>query len=114
LGVLLGAVVLLLGVTAGVRAGGVRETLTGTTSPAVTTTGLFGSGAGGAADTRVQRDVEGGKRQPSSRLDGIGGSPALAQASQRWVTALAAALERAGHPERVGHILLRGPPATSA
>jgi len=113
-GVLLGAVVLLAAVSAGVRAGAVPEKLAGTTSPAVTATGLFGSAPGGANGTRVQREFEGGKKQPGSRLDGIGGAPALTQAPQAWATVLAGMLERAGHPERVGHILVRGPPATSA
>jgi hypothetical protein len=112
LGVLFGALALLVGVAAGVRAVGVPEKLDGSTSPAVTTTGLFGPAAG-AADTRVQRHVEIGKAQQGSRLDGVGGSAARTQASQAWVTTLAAILERAGHPERVGHILLRGPPTAS-
>ena len=115
LGILLGAVVVLLGAAAGVWPGGdqPRPGFPGRDGPAVTATAALGSGAGGPAESRVQRDVGAGERHPGSRHDGLSGSPALAPAYRAWATALAGVLERAGHPERFGQILLRGPPAAS-
>lgn len=75
---------------------------------------LVGPGPAGAPGTRLQRDVGFGERHLGSRVDGIGGPRVQAPASQAWGAAPAAAIERAGHPERVGPVLLRGPPATSA
>jgi hypothetical protein len=113
-GLLLGAVVVLVGVAAGVRAPGAADHPGGRAGPAVTATGLLGSGTSGATDTRLQRDVETGRAQQGSRLDATGSSAVSAPASRRSTAALAAVLERAGHPERFGHFLLRGPPGPSA
>jgi hypothetical protein len=68
----------------------------------------------GALDTRLQRDIETGNGQRGSRDDALSGPPVGAQQRRAAVGALAAVLERAGHPERVGRILLRGPPVSSA
>jgi hypothetical protein len=82
--------------------------------PAVSATGAIGSGTGGAVDTRVLRHIEVGQGQRTSHHDAVGGPVSLSRNPRPWVTALAAVLERAGHPERLGHILLRGPPGPSA
>jgi hypothetical protein len=75
---------------------------------------LVGPGPAGAPDTRLQRDVGFGQRHLGSRVDGIGGPRVQAPVSQAWGAAPPAAIERAEHPERVGPVLLRGPPALSA
>jgi hypothetical protein len=74
----------------------------------------IGSGAGPALDTRLQRDTELRPGQRTSRHDGLSGQASFRQAPGPWSPTLAAILERASHPERVGHILLRGPPGPSA
>ena len=81
---------------------------------AISTTGVIASGAGEAVNTRLQRDTKAEKGQRSVRQDGLTGPASPGWRGQAWAAALAAVLERAGHPERVGHILLRGLPALSA
>lgn len=113
LALLVGAVALLVGLGAGAGCGAGAGRFEGQSALLAAST-LVGPGPAGAPDTRVQRDVGFGERHLGSRVDGIGEPRIQAQASRAWDTALAAAIERAGHPERVGHILLRGPPALSA
>lgn len=110
---LFGVVALLVGLGAGVGHGNATDQLHGQ-SAVLSASALVGSGPAGAPDTRFQRNVAFGERHVGSRIDGLAASLARAQACRAWVVALAAVVERAGHPERVGHILLRGPPATSA
>ena len=97
---------------------GVPAQLSGTAGPhsgvAITTTGVIASGSGEAVDTRLQRDTKAQKGQRSVRQDGLTGPASAERRAQSSVAALAGVLERAGHPERIGHILLRGPPASSA
>jgi hypothetical protein len=81
---------------------------------AISTTGVIGSGAGEAHDTRLQRDTRAEKRQRSIRQVGLAGPASPGQRPRARVAALAAVLERSGHPERLGHIVLRGPPASSS
>ena len=116
LGVALGAVVLLVGLAARGGGGLGRETekFGGQADATFTANGFLGSPAGGTSHSRVQRDLEVEKGQHGSRLDGVHGPAGLAHVSSAYVTALAAIVERAGHPERLGHILVRGPPPTSA
>ncbi|HKY75300.1 MAG TPA: hypothetical protein VJS45_04110 [Acidimicrobiia bacterium] len=76
-------------------------------------TGLLASRPGEPLDTRLQRDTATDKGQRSTRQDSSTGPAASGRRAQQWVAALAAVLERAGHPERVGQILLRGPPGSS-
>ena len=83
-------------------------------SVAIFPTGGLASRAGHAADTRLVRDTTAEKSQRFVRQDGLTGSASPGRRAQAWATALAAVLEHAGHPERVGHILLRGPPGSSA
>jgi hypothetical protein len=74
----------------------------------------IGSGTGAALETRLQRDTELRPGQRTSRHDGLAGAATLTRAPGRGGPTPAALLERAGHPERLGHILLRGPPGPSA
>jgi hypothetical protein len=83
-------------------------------SAAISPTGVIAPGAGHAVDTRLQRDTKAEKGQRSVRQNGLTGSASPGRRGQAWAAALAGVLERAGHPERVGHILLRGPPGPSA
>ncbi|HEV7861334.1 MAG TPA: hypothetical protein VGR20_01500 [Acidimicrobiia bacterium] len=76
--------------------------------------GAGGLGAGRALDTRLQRDAEHRPGQRTARTDGLAGPPSVSPVPGPWVSTLAATLERAGHPERLGQILLRGPPGPSA
>ena len=110
---LVGVVALLVGLGAGVGQANATDQLHGQ-SAVLSASALVGSGPAGAPDTRFQRDVAFGERHVGSRLDGLAASLARTQASRAWVVALAATVERAGHPERVGHILRRGPPTASA
>lgn len=111
---LVGAVTVLLAAGAGVGHAGDTERLWGSSGPAVTAGSTIGAGAAGAPDTRLQRDIEAGKGQRGSRHDALGGPSVIGQRPRVAQGALAAVLERAGHPERVGPILLRGPPESSA
>jgi hypothetical protein len=108
------AVGLLVAVGAGVGSAGDADQFRARSSAAVSATGAIGSGTGGALDTRVQRDIEAGQRQRTPHHDGVGGPASLSQSPRPWLRALAGVLERAGHPERLGQILLRGPPGLSA
>jgi hypothetical protein len=83
-------------------------------SVAMSTTGVIGSGAGEALHTRLQRDTRAEKGSRSVRQDGLTRPASPGRRPQAWAAALAAVLERSGHPERVGHILLRGPPGSSS
>ena len=82
-------------------------------SVAIASTGLLAR-AGDPLDSRLQRDTAAEKGQRSVRHDGSTGPTTYGRRAPRWVAALAAVLERAGHPERVGQILLRAPPGSSA
>jgi len=75
--------------------------------------GLLASRAGEPLDTRLQRDTAPEKGQRSVRQDNSTGPSGQGCQTPQWVAAVAALLERAGHPERVGQILLRGPPGSS-
>jgi hypothetical protein len=111
---LVGAVTVLLATGTAVGHAGDAERAWGSSAPAVTAGGTIGSGAAGTLDPRLQRDVGAGNGQRSSRHDGLSATAVLAQRRRASQGALAAVLERAGHPERVGLILRRGPPASSA
>jgi hypothetical protein len=76
-------------------------------SVAFSTTGVIASGAGEALDIRLQRDTRAEKGQRSVRQDGLTRPASPGRRPQAWAAALAAVLERSGHPERIGHILLR-------
>jgi hypothetical protein len=114
LALLVAAVGLLVAVGAGVGPAGAADQFRARASAAVSASAAIGSGTGGALDTRVQRGIEVGQGQRTSHHDGVGGPASLGQSPRPWVGALAAILERAGHPERLGQILLRGPPGPSA
>ena len=81
---------------------------------AIEAAGPYGLVPGGAPDTRVQRDLElrtGPRSGTPLDLGELGTAPALPALR---AAAVEATLERAGHPERAGQILLRGPPGPSA
>ena len=80
---------------------------------AISTTGVLAARAGEGLDTRLQRDTRTEKGQRSVRQDGLAGPASPGRRPRARVAALAAVLEHSGHPERVGHILLRGPPGSS-
>lgn len=80
---------------------------------AISPIGLLASRAGEPLDTRLQRDTAPEKGQRSVRQDNSTGPSGQGRQTPQWVAAVAALLERAGHPERVGQILLRGPPGSS-
>jgi hypothetical protein len=105
---------LLLAVGAGVGRGGDADQFRGRSPAAVSATGAFGSAPGGALDTRVQRHRDASPGQRASDHVDLTGVPSRTHSAGPGVWALAGALERAGHPERLGHILLRGPPGPSA
>jgi len=111
---LVGAVTVLLAAGAGVGHAADTEKLWAPSSPAVTAGSTIGAGAAGALDTRLQRDIEAGKGQRCSRHDALGEPSVFGPQRRASLGVLAALLERAGHPERVGRILLRGPPGSSA
>jgi hypothetical protein len=111
---LVGAVTVLLAAGTGVGHAGDAERAWTSSSPAVTAGGTIGSGAAGTLDPRLQRDIGSGNAQRSSRHDGLEAGAVAAQQRRASLGALAAVLERAGHPERVGVILRRGPPGPSA
>jgi hypothetical protein len=112
---LIAAVGLLVAVGAGVGRGGDADQFGARSSAAVSATGVFGSASGGGLDTRVQRHVDAG---PGHRAAfdqvGLDGPASSSRNPGPGVAARAAVLERAGHPERLGQILLRGPPGPSA
>ena len=104
---------LLVGVPAGVsRAADVDQSRI-RSNVAISPTGILASRAGEPLDTRLQRETAADKGQRSARQDSSTGPTASGRGAPQWVAALAAVLERAGHPERVGQILLRGPPGSS-
>jgi len=94
------------------RTGGADQVRIGSTV-AISTTGVIADRAGEGLDTRLQRDTRGEKGPRSVRQDGLTGPAAPGRRPGAWAAALAAVLEHSGHPERVGHILLRGPPGSS-
>lgn len=109
----LGVLALLVGVAAGPGSSRESARFGPGSAPTITATGLLGS-ATSAPDARLQREIESGKGQRLSRHDALASPASIAPSTRASVQALAGALERAGHPERIGQILLRGPPATSA
>jgi len=104
---------LLVGLPAEVGPTGGAEQWRIRSSAAISTTGVIGTAAGEAHDTRLQRDTRAEKGQRSVRQDGLTGAASPGRRPRGSAAALAAVLERSGHPERVGHILLRGPPGSS-
>jgi len=107
-------VVVLVGVAAGVGSTGDADRLRVHSSAAVRSVGSIGPGTAGALDTRFQRDTEAGQALRAPHHDGVAGSASDGHSTRPGVRALAGVLERAGHPERIGEILLRGPPRLSA
>jgi hypothetical protein len=105
---------LLVGVPAEAGHSSAAEQLHIQSSAAISATGVIASGAGEAHDTRLQRDTRGERAQRSVRQGGLTGPASSGGRPHAWAAALAAVLERSGHPERVGHILLRGPPGSSS
>jgi hypothetical protein len=105
---------LLIGLPVEVSHTGGTDQLLIRSSVAISTTGVIASGAGEALDTRLQRDTRAEMGQRSVRQAGLTGPASHGRRPRAWAAALAAVLERSGHPERVGHILLRGPPGSSA
>ena len=95
------------------QSGGADQLRIGSTV-AISTTGVIADRAGEGFDTRLQRDTRAEKGQRSVRRDGRTGPSAAGLRPGAWTAASAAVLEHSGHPERVGHILLRGPPGSSA
>jgi len=104
---------LLVSLPAAIGHTGGTEQLRSRSSEAISATGVLGSGAGEAHDTRLLRDTRSEKAQRSVRQDGLTDAASPGRRPRAWVAALAAVLERSGHPERVGDILLRGPPGSS-
>ena len=111
---LFAAVGVLVAVGAGVGNAGGAEQLQTRSSAVVSATPAIGLGTGGVLDTRVQRPPDAGPRHRTTHHDGLGGPVAPGRSPQPWARTLAGILERAGHPERLGQILLRGPPGPSA
>ena len=83
-------------------------------STAIEAANTFGLAPAGAPDTRVQRDLEPRTGQRTAAPAGLGGLGAAHAVPAPRSAAVEATLERAGHPERTGQILLRGPPGPSA
>jgi hypothetical protein len=110
---LVAAVTILLAVGAGVGHAGDSEKFWASSTPAVTAGSTMGAGAAGTLDPRLQRDIGAGGGHRSSRLDGLREPAVPGQWRGGSSAAVAAVLERAGHPERVGVILRRGPPGSS-
>lgn len=110
---LLALVALLAGLVGGPSASiGTDSSAVGRTT-AVTAIGTIAPATVGALDIRLPRHGESGRAQRAGLHDACS-HPATASTRPRaWVEALAALLERAGHPERVGHVLRRGPPGSS-
>jgi hypothetical protein len=108
------AMALLVGLPAEADHSGGAEQLRIRSNVAISTTGMIASGAGEAHDTRLQRDTRAEKAQRSIRQDGLTDPVSPGRRPRSRAAALAAVLERSGHPERVGHILLRGPPDSSS
>jgi hypothetical protein len=105
---------LLVAVGAGAGQGGDADQFRGHSPAAVSATGVFGSAPGGALDTRIQRHRDASSGQRASDQFELSGVPSRTHSAGPGLWALAGALERAGHPERLGHIFLRGPPSPSA
>lgn len=105
---------LLVGVPAGMSRPADADQSRILSSAAFSPTGLLASRVGEPLDTRLQRDTAADKGQRSVRQVASTGPTAHGRPAPQRVVSLAAVLERAGHPERVGQILLRGPPASSA
>ncbi|MCA1843153.1 MAG: hypothetical protein LC792_08165 [Actinobacteria bacterium] len=108
------AMALLVGLPAEAGHGGGANQFRRGSSGAISTTGVIGAGAGEAFDIRLQRDTRAEKGQRSLRQDRLTGPASTGRRPEAFAAALAAVLEHSGHPERVAHILLRGPPASSS
>ena len=74
----------------------------------------LGSLTAGTLGSRLPRLVELRERQRVPVHQSLPRTGEHRRDPQSWVLALATVLERAGHPERLGEILLRGPPGPSA
>ena len=109
----LAAIALVVGIPSEASRAGEADRSSFRSSVAFASTGFIAARAGEAVETRLQRDTKSEKGQRSVRQDGVSGPSSSGGQLRRSATALAAVLERAGHPERVGHILLRGPPDRS-
>jgi hypothetical protein len=107
------ALAMLLGGAAGVAHAGDADQLRIRSSAVLSPTGLFVAGQADGPDTRLQRPAQGDVRAAGVRHDSVTGSGSEGQRPAAWAATLAAVLERAGHPERTGHIVLRGPPGSS-
>jgi len=110
----LAALILLGSLGAGPGSGPDVDQSHGRLDAVVTARDAMWSAPGAALDTRLQRDRGVGPGQRTSRHDGLAGAASLHRSLGPTLPRLAAVLERAGHPERLGEILLRGPPAPSA
>jgi len=102
---------LLLGATAGValRTGELDRSRI-RSSAALSTVSLIALPQADGLDSRLQRPTKAQLGGQAVRHDTVAGPGLAGLRSARWAAALAAVIERAGHPERAGHILLRGPP----
>lgn len=110
----LGAIALLAGIAAaGLGDSDGPERPSHRSATAITAAAYIGS-ASTAPETRLGRDIESGKGQRGPRHDSSDAAASAAPQPRSRIEALAAVLEEAGHPERTGHILLRGPPAATA
>jgi hypothetical protein len=105
---------LLLGATAGValRTGELDRSRI-RSSAALSTVSLIAIPQADGLDSRLQRPTKAQLGGQAVRHDTVAGPGLVGLRSARWAAALAAVIERAGHPERAGHILLRGPPGPS-
>jgi hypothetical protein len=105
---------LLLGATAGValRTGDLDRSRI-RSSAALSTVSLVATPQADGLDSRLQRPTKAQLGGQAVRHDTVAGPGLLGLRSAKWAAALAAVIERAGHPERAGHILLRGPPGPS-
>jgi len=106
----LATIALLVGIPAEASRAGDADQFRIRSTVTISTTGVIAPGAGEGLDTRLHRDTRAEKGQRSVRQDGVADSPFPGRQTRPSATALAAVLERAGHPERIAHILLRGPP----
>ena len=104
---------LLLGATAGVAHPGDTDQFRARSSAILSTTGLIAAGPAEGLDTRLQRPTKAAAGAQAVRHDSLAGPDSTGLRPAAGAAALAAVLERAGHPERAGNVLLRGPPGPS-
>ena len=83
-------------------------------SGAIQSIGVVHSGTSGLFDSRSTRNIDAGKLHRPFDHEGVTNAESGHSRSLPWVQAQAGVLERADHPERLGRILLRGPPGPSA